>query len=74
MRPILFTFAFLLVGCGGGGGGGSPAQPPPVVVPPEEGPAEIIFTRDLNAGLRRAFGGEPESDIAFSSGGVAASE
>ncbi len=74
MRPILFTFAFLLVGCGGGGGGGSPAQPPPVVVPPEEGPAEIIFTRDLNAGLRRAFGGEPESDIAFSSGGVAASD
>ncbi len=78
IRSTLFTIFFFLVACGGGGGGSSssPTTQPPLVTQPDDPveEAEITFTRDLNAGLRRAFGTESDSDLAFSSGGVAASD
>lgn len=77
MRHFTILVVLTLVACGGGGGGGGPNPPVPPTPPTSPAPPEepgIVFTRELEAGLRRAFGSDPSNDFELASGGVAASD
>ncbi len=73
-RIIMPPAVLILFSCGGGGGGSQPAVSPGPSVPAAGADGGISFSRDLNAGLRRDFGGELTrmTDQEFFSGGIAA--
>ena len=73
-RIIMPPAVLILFSCSGGGGGSQPAVSPGPSVSATGADGGISFSRDLNAGLRRDFGGELTrmTDQKFFSGGIAA--
>ena len=77
MRHFTILVVLALVACGGGGAGGGGDRPRPAIQPISADPPDapgLVFTRDGDAGLRRAFDDDPGNDLELSSGGVAAAD